>query len=59
MKWLQKCMICNFKGKYEGSPEYETIIRATCLPCGHQGLFTLEIIKEDKKKGGDIYENTI
>ena len=47
MKWIQKCQVCNFKGEYESdNPEDEDIIRATCLPCGHQGLFTLEKMEE-------------
>ena len=45
MKWLQKCLVCNYKAEYEGKPEDEDIIRASCLACGHQGLFTLEEIK--------------
>jgi len=48
MKWLQKCMVCNYKAEYKGKKEDENIIRASCLPCGHQGLFTLEKIKEVK-----------
>ena len=48
MKWLQKCLICNYKCKFEGKPEDEEIIRAACLPCGHQGMFTLEEIEEAK-----------
>ena len=46
MKWLRKCLVCSCEEIYEGKPEDEDIIRASCLPCGHQGLFTLEVIKE-------------
>jgi len=48
MKWLQKCLVCEYKAEIEGKSEDETTIRACCLPCGHQGLFILEEIKETK-----------
>lgn len=45
-KLLQECMICGYKCLYEiKSSDDENIIRATCLPCGHQGLFKLKKIK--------------
>lgn len=44
MKWILKCLVCDYKAKIEGKPEDENIINATCLPCGHQGAFTLEEI---------------
>ena len=45
-KWLQKCLVCDWKCEYESDKkEDEDIIRAACLPCGHQGFFTLEEIK--------------
>jgi hypothetical protein len=50
MIWLQECMICEYKGIYEGKPEDENTIRATCLPCGHQGAFTLKEITETEQK---------
>jgi hypothetical protein len=49
-RWLQKCMICNCEYKYESDKEVdEDRIRASCLPCGHQGLFTLKSIKNDNQ----------
>ena len=42
MKWLQECLVCNYKCEYEGKPEDEDTIRASCLACGHYGLFTLK-----------------
>jgi hypothetical protein len=49
MIWLQECLVCNYKESYGSNPEKESIIRASCLPCGHQGAFTLkEITKEQK-----------
>ena len=50
MKWIQKCLICKYKAELESDDKNaENIIRATCLPCGHQGMFTLERIKEKIK----------
>ena len=46
IKLLQKCLICNYQCEYKCKKEDEDIIRASCLPCGHQGLFTLEEIKK-------------
>ena len=44
-KWLQECTICAFKREYESDKkEDESIIRASCLPCGHQGLFKLRLL---------------
>lgn len=46
-KMIQKCMVCNYKCIWKvKSPKDESIIRASCLPCGHQGLFTLEECNE-------------
>ena len=54
--WLQECLICHSKILWENGDE--DIIRATCLPCGHQGLFNLKelskkecanLVKENKK----------
>jgi len=43
---LQKCLICNYTCAYEVlSKEDEDTIRASCLSCGHQGMFTL--LEED------------
>lgn len=49
MKWIQKCMVCNYKAEIEGKRKDEDTIRATSLACGHQGLFTLKVINEEKK----------
>jgi len=40
---VQKCMICGEKTYWKVvTKKDEDKIRASCLPCGHQGLFTLE-----------------
>ena len=40
---LQECLICNYKCIWKPkNKEEEDTIRASCLPCGHQGAFTLK-----------------
>jgi len=56
MNYIQDCLICQGKWRYTfnnniSKEELEDklfIIRASCLPCGHQGLFTLT--KEEEVK---------
>jgi len=36
--WKCKCSICDCRWAYDITVE-EDIVRATCAPCGHQGLF--------------------
>ena len=43
------CLVCNYKWVYESNVN-ESIIRATCAPCGHQGLFRVERKKEEVGK---------
>ncbi len=44
-KWLQECLVCNYKAEVSSEKrEDEDIIRAACLPCGHQGLFKLKLL---------------
>ena len=48
--YIQECMVCGYKCLwYPKSKEEVDIIRAACLPCGHQGLFTLEETDEDSR----------
>ena len=35
--YLKECMICNWKDVYINGNE--DVIRASCLGCGHQGMF--------------------
>ena len=40
---IQKCMVCGYKAIWKVvTKEEEDRIRASCLACGHQGMFTLE-----------------
>ena len=40
---IQKCMICDYKAIWKVvTKKDEDRIRASCLACGHQGMFTLE-----------------
>lgn len=59
MNYIQECGVCKSKWRYsfdeditkEDLEDKLNIIRASCLPCGHQGMFTLvkeEEIKDDK-----------
>ena len=51
-KMLQECMVCEYKAIYEiKTQEDEDIVRAACLPCGHQGLFTLTEINPNPQGG--------
>ena len=40
-------MVCNYKDYWKDEVD-ESILRAGALPCGHQGLFTLEKVQEKK-----------
>ena len=44
MKWVCECLICKCKWAYPEDTD-ESMIRASCSPCGHGGCFTCE--KED------------
>lgn len=37
----RKCIVCNYKDYWEDDVD-ESKLRASCLPCGHQGLFELK-----------------
>ena len=51
MRWLQECLSCDFKAIIESEKkDAEDTIRSSCLPCGHQGLFTLKRTKLKKIK---------
>ncbi len=59
MNYIQKCMVCKGKWRYSfeediSKEELEkkilSLIRASCSPCGHQGLFTLEEEKCQEQK---------
>ena len=49
MNYIQECMVCKGKWRYtfdksdpaEVIKEKLSLIRASCSPCGHQGLFNL------------------
>jgi len=47
---IRKCLVCGFVDSFDDDSD-EDIIRASCLPCGHQGLF--ELTKETVKKLND------
>jgi len=47
--WIQECLVCGAKTEWLiRTKKQEDIVRASCLDCGHQGLFTL---KSFEKKG--------
>lgn len=48
MKYKQKCAVCGYETIWFPKNEEELdIIKASCLPCGHQGCFILEEIKDE------------
>lgn len=44
------CLVCESKWSYPDSIDVG-LIRASCAPCGHQGMFKVMEKVEDKKKG--------
>ncbi len=60
-KIICSCMVCNAKWSYEAKDDFkgddkdmEDLARATCSPCGHQGLFEVEV-----KKGIENRRNSL
>jgi len=47
MRWICECGVCNATWSYPIETD-ESIVRASCSPCGHQGLFG--VIKEGEIK---------
>lgn len=52
------CWVCGSKWCYEDDAD-EDLIRATCAPCGHQGMFNVEKgVQPPKKKEKSDEEKT-
>lgn len=45
MKYVCECLICKAKWAYPEDAD-ESMIRASCSPCGHGGCFTCEKVEE-------------
>lgn len=41
------CLVCGYKWSYPDNMD-EDIIRASCAPCGHQGVFLVERIEKNE-----------
>lgn len=39
-----KCLVCEYEWQYPDGTDID-IVRATCSPCGHQGLFEVREVK--------------
>ena len=51
---LQKCYICDYQCLYKvKNKKEESLIRASCLPCGHQGMFSLKEVNDENKSEKD------